>query len=87
MTKRKDARIPKLKVKINLERLILEKLGERKQREFARKIDRRFGTINDMCNNESKQLPLDILALACEELNVQISDILELVENPDYPAN
>ncbi|MFB0831533.1 helix-turn-helix domain-containing protein [Brevibacillus laterosporus] len=87
MTKRQNTRIPKFKVKINLEKLILEKLGDRKQRVFARNIDRRYGTINDMCNNESKQLPLDILALACEELNVQISDILELVENPDYPAN
>lgn len=59
-------------------------MGDRKQREFARIIERRFATINDMCNNESKQLPLEILALVCEELEVDIGDVLELVPNPEY---
>jgi putative transcriptional regulator len=40
----------------------------------------RHPSINEMCNNETKRLPLDNLAILCQTLSVDISDILELVE-------
>ncbi|OMD66771.1 helix-turn-helix domain-containing protein [Paenibacillus odorifer] len=47
-------------------------------REFARITNTRHSTINDMCNNKVKHLPLDKAALICEELNIELSDLLKL---------
>ncbi|QNR65471.1 MULTISPECIES: helix-turn-helix domain-containing protein [Paenibacillus] len=48
------------------------------RRELARKTGIRPATINDLCNNTAKQLLFDNLAAICEELNVDVSDIIVL---------
>ncbi|WP_311078201.1 helix-turn-helix transcriptional regulator [Paenibacillus polymyxa] len=48
------------------------------RRELARKTGIRPATINALCNNTAKQLLFDNLAAICEELNVDVSDIIVL---------
>lgn len=48
------------------------------QRELSRKTEIRLASINEMCNNSTKQLPLDNLAKICEALNCDIPDVLVL---------
>ncbi|MGG1650498.1 helix-turn-helix domain-containing protein [Paenibacillus sp. NRS-1783] len=48
------------------------------RRELARRIGIRHATINNLCNNTSKQISFDSLASICEELNVDISDVIVL---------
>ncbi|MFB5759033.1 helix-turn-helix domain-containing protein [Paenibacillus medicaginis] len=48
------------------------------ERELSRRTGIRQGTINDMCNNVSKQISVANLALICDELNIDISDLLKL---------
>jgi putative transcriptional regulator len=50
------------------------------QRELGRLTGIRYTTIQEMCKNQSKHIPLNNLAKICEALNVDIPDILELVE-------
>ncbi|AUM66387.1 XRE family transcriptional regulator [Brevibacillus laterosporus] len=50
------------------------------QREFSRMTNIRFPTINGMCKNETQRLQLDNLAKICEVLGVEITDVLELVD-------
>ncbi|WP_258073018.1 helix-turn-helix domain-containing protein [Brevibacillus laterosporus] len=50
------------------------------QRELARLTGIRVSSINEMCNNETVRLPLDNLAKICEVLGVEITDVLELVD-------
>lgn len=69
---------------MEIEILLKERLKERKisQREFARISGVRRPTINEMCNNQIKQLPLENLAAICETLECEITDILKLVKSP-----
>lgn len=48
------------------------------QRELSRLTEIRLASISEMCNNQTKQLPLDNLAKICEALGCEITDILEL---------
>lgn len=68
-----------MNVRITLAK-ILEDRGI-SQREFSRMTEIRFASINEMCKNETSRLPLDNLAKICEVLNVNISDVLELIDN------
>lgn len=52
------------------------------QHELSRKTGVRQPTINAMCRNQSKRIPLDNLASICEVLECDISDILELKTEP-----
>ncbi|PLR92041.1 helix-turn-helix domain-containing protein [Bacillus sp. T33-2] len=65
----------KIIIKLNS---ILEERGI-SRREFARMTGIRHPTINEMCKNQTKRIPLDNLAVICEILNVNIQDVLELV--------
>ncbi|MCP1185031.1 helix-turn-helix transcriptional regulator [Paenibacillus sp. 1781tsa1] len=47
-------------------------------REFSRLTGIRHSTINDLCNNEVKSIPLKNLAIICEVLN--IVDLNELIK-------
>lgn len=49
------------------------------QREASRLTGIRFTTINQMCLNTTKRIPLKNLAAICNHLDVQITDVLELV--------
>lgn len=69
-----------MKVQINLNRILEEK--GLSHREFARITGIRHPSISEMCNNETKRLPLDNLAKICAALQCNISDILELVKEP-----
>lgn len=74
-----------MRVRIKLSYLLAER--GLSQREFAKITGIRFPSISDMCRNEIKRLPLDNLAKICETLNVNISDILELVEDEDVKSD
>ncbi|MCY9760941.1 helix-turn-helix transcriptional regulator [Paenibacillus alvei] len=52
------------------------------QRELSRKTGIRHPTINEMCENKTKQIPLQNLAAICNALDVDITDILKLVKEP-----
>lgn len=65
-----------MKVVIKLDSLLQEKGIS--HRELARMTDIRHPSISEMCNNETKRLPLDNLAKICEVLECDITDILEL---------
>ncbi|ATO51018.1 helix-turn-helix transcriptional regulator [Brevibacillus laterosporus] len=67
-----------MKVHIKLGALLKERGIS--QRELARLTGIRVSSINEMCNNETLRLPLDNLAKICEVLGVEITDILELVD-------
>lgn len=64
----------KINIKLNL---LLEERGIT-QREFARITGIRSASINEMCNNETKRIPLNNLAVICEKLKVNVQDVLEL---------
>ncbi|QIC06119.1 helix-turn-helix transcriptional regulator [Brevibacillus sp. 7WMA2] len=50
------------------------------QRELARLTGIRVSSINEMCNNDTVRLPLDNLAKICQVLGVEITDVLELID-------
>lgn len=52
------------------------------QHELSRMTGIRQPTINDMSNNKTKYLPLDNLAKICQSLECEITDIIELKEEP-----
>lgn len=47
-------------------------------RELSRRIDYRFETIRQLCNNNIKQLPVELIERICEELNCDVSDLFVL---------
>lgn len=65
-----------MQVNINLNALLQDK--NISHREFSRMTGIRHPSISDMCNNETKRIPLDNLAKICEILECDISDILKL---------
>lgn len=65
--------------------LILDMLLSNKgmsQHELSRLTGIRQPTINDMCQNKTKFLPLVNLAKICKALECEIKDIIELKEEP-----
>lgn len=66
-----------MKIIIKLNEMLAKK--NISQRELARLTDIRHMTINEMCNNQVKHIPLDNLAKICEVLKCKITDVLELV--------
>lgn len=48
------------------------------QHELSRLTGIRQPSINEMCNNQTKRLPLDNLAKICEVLECDITDVLKL---------
>jgi len=69
-----------MKIHIKLNELLNSK--EMSQHELSRLTGIRQPSINEMCNNETKRLPLDNLTKICEVLECEITDILELVKEP-----
>ncbi|WP_276208275.1 helix-turn-helix transcriptional regulator [Gracilibacillus sp. YIM 98692] len=69
-----------IKVSIKLNKLLSEK--NISHREFARMTGVRHPSISEMCNNETKRLPLDNLAKICEVLECDITDVLQLEKDP-----
>lgn len=65
-----------MKVKIKLDQRLKE--SKMSQHELARLTGVRQPSINEMCQNKTKRLPLDNLAAICKVLNCDISDIIEL---------
>lgn len=52
------------------------------QHELSRITEIWQPSINEMCNNKAKRLPVDNLAKICAVLNCGITDIMELVKEP-----
>ncbi|MCR8938779.1 helix-turn-helix transcriptional regulator [Brevibacillus laterosporus] len=67
-------------MKVHIKLGVLLKERGISQRELSRLTGIRVSSINEMCNNETVRLPLDNLAKICEVLGVEITDILELVD-------
>ncbi|MBE7896186.1 helix-turn-helix transcriptional regulator [Paenibacillus polymyxa] len=63
-------------VDINL-KAILKKF-EISEREISRRTGIRQATINNMCNNDVKQISLKNISLLCDELGIDISELLTL---------
>lgn len=63
-------------VDINL-KAILNKF-EISEREISRRTGIRQATINNMCNNDVKQISLKNISLLCDELGIDISELLTL---------
>ncbi|WP_243290470.1 helix-turn-helix transcriptional regulator [Bacillus sp. FJAT-47783] len=57
------------------------------KRELARKADIRHTLVWEMCHNKTKRLPLDKLAKICSVLDIEITDIIELVELNEHRVN
>lgn len=67
-------------IELKLQSLLAEK--NISQRLLSKETGVRLATINNMCKNEIKHIPIDNLAKICEFLNCEITDILELVKEP-----
>lgn len=63
-------------IKINLAKYLEEKGVS--QAQLAKDIGERRATINAMCHNKTKRIPLDLLAKTCEYLNVEVGELLTL---------
>ncbi|QWU14350.1 helix-turn-helix domain-containing protein [Paenibacillus sophorae] len=72
--------------------ILLNDILDRKdisRRELSRRTKIRQSTINEMCNNTIKRLPLENIALICDELEIEIHELLRLkkidsnVKTPD----
>ena len=46
------------------------------QKDLAENIGARLPTINDLCNNKSKQIPVKLLDDICDYFDCDISDII-----------
>lgn len=66
-------------IKSRLKVLLAE--NELTQKELAEKIGARLPTINDLCNNKSKQIPIKLLDDICNLFNCDIGDILKHENN------
>lgn len=51
-------------------------------RELSRMTGIRHPSISEMCNNSTERLPLRNLAVICEVLECEITDILKLEREP-----
>lgn len=69
-----------MKIIIKLSELLSEKGIS--QHKLADLTGIRQPTINTMCRNESAHIPLKNLAIICEILECEITDVLELVKEP-----
>lgn len=63
-------------VDINLKEILVKK--NLSERELARRTGIRQATINSMCNNEVKLVSLKNVAVICEELNIDIDELLQI---------
>lgn len=55
---------------------ILDSKGITK-RELSRRTNIRHSTINEMCNNSAKQIPLRNIVSICDELDIDIIDLFK----------
>lgn len=60
-------------------------------REFARRIDYRMPTVNQLYNNEIKRIPADLIERACKELHCTVGELLYVdfdeTTNEDTPED
>lgn len=68
------------KVRIKLDEILKERGIS--DREFGRMTGIRYPSVGEMRANKTQRLPLDNLAIICEVLDVEITDILELEKEP-----
>lgn len=47
-------------------------------REFSRRIDFRFESVRQLCNNELTRIPVELIERVCEELNCTPNDLFTL---------
>lgn len=49
-------------------------------REFSRKIDFRFESVRQLCNNELTRLPVELIERVCKELNCTPNDLFTITK-------
>lgn len=69
-----------MRIVLRLDQLLADK--NMSQHQLSRLTGIRQPTINDMCQNKTKYLPLDNLAKICKALECEITDILQLEKEP-----
>ncbi|UJF36576.1 helix-turn-helix domain-containing protein [Paenibacillus hexagrammi] len=52
------------------------------QRDFSEVSGIRYGTLGKMCTNKITSPPLEHLAICCELLNCELTDIMQVVDVP-----
>ena len=62
-------------IRFRLRELIKER-GYKSENVFADVIGARRNTVNDVCNNEIKRLPVDLLDAICTELNITPGELI-----------
>jgi putative transcriptional regulator len=67
-----------MKLIIKLDQLLQER--NMSQHELSRLTGIRQPSINEMCRNQTRRLPIENIEKICEVLNCEITDILELVK-------
>lgn len=70
-----------MKVIIKLDQILTQRGIS--QRELSRMTGIRQPSINEMCRNQTQRIPLDNLAKICHVLECEITDVLELVKEPN----
>lgn len=71
-----------MKVLCKLDKLLSER--DMSQHELSRLTGIRQPSINDMCRNLTRRIPLENIEKICEVLNCEIHDLLVLIkEDPD----
>lgn len=68
------------RIRFKLDEILKERgIGDR---EFGRMTGIRYPSVGEMRANKTQRLPLENLAIMCEVLGVEITDILELEKEP-----
>ncbi len=70
-----------MKVILKLDKLLAQK--GMSQHELSRLTGIRQPSVNEMARNQTIRLPLDNLAKICDVLECEITDVLELVKEPN----
>lgn len=65
-----------MKIIIKLDQLLTER--EMSQHELSRATGIRQASINEMCRNQTRRMPIENLEKICDVLNCEITDIIEL---------
>ncbi|ASA22698.1 helix-turn-helix domain-containing protein [Paenibacillus donghaensis] len=62
-------------VEITLDKILITKNMTR--RELSRRTKIRHSTINELCNNTAKQIPLKNITLICDELEIEVGELFK----------
>lgn len=62
---------------------LLKRNGYASIREFANKIEYRFETVRQLCNNDLVRIPAELIERVCIELKCTPNDLFTIVTEPN----